>query len=1292
MYRIIAIANLLLSCTVSAFAQDFFQESFELHPDSGGAYSTSVPFANDGAHDYFDRGENGDFGMVPLLNIDGDFFIGAEDTDADGLPGEVQLTLDAVDISGRNDVEISIAMAAPRNNQYDNNNPSSPPNDFFFIETNLDGNGWVLVGAFRGASATNGALKEDTDFDGIGDGIELTKTFRDFTYSLTDTGSALQIRMSISMNSGSEEVAFDNVRVGQSQGVSEPTLQTSNISLVSRSLGSISLSWNIGNGATRILVAGENPIVNVPMDSTSYVANSTFGLGNTIGAGEFVVFKDIGSSVTIDGLNSGTTYHFRAFEYNGNAGSEDYLTSTANGNPYSDSTSVVLDTLPLFQGFESDDSWSYSTFPAPYNESSGTDVWDIVSELGGMLPAGGDYFFGIRDLNNGGSGGSFSHYIELAPVDISAYQFVQVQFNYHTIGFDGADDIEYAIEYDTGTNWNNFISLTKNLTQWTTVSISVPGDEEFVRLRLQSSQDGENDFGGFDNISILETANVPPLVLSASLVNSQTAEITFDRPVNIASAGDTGHYSGLGQIDSVTVDPSARIVQLHLANFLLPEIYSLTIDSVEGENGVSMLISQTFQLEIVPNVIITEIMYNNMGIDRLEFIEIYNNDTVVADLTGWQLLNAVDFIFPDSLKMNPGEYITIAFDAADLNIVFGVVAFEWTSGKLTNTSETIELQSSTGILVDEVTYSDDSPWPEEADGFGPSLELCPSNYNADNNIGGSWQASSTFVTDSYDDGGGPQETVFGTAGNAAQCQFSVEGVLALTNSLIRVTFNASIDSATGLDTSNYSGIGLINNAVIDSLNPRTVMLDISSNPLVLGTFYTFIISGDVTSASGDTMAGQKTVILVFNNTEPSLVITEFLYNDTSVYDSLEFIEIYNNGISAAQLGGIKFTSGIEFAFPTMLLNAGDYLVIARHSEILNNHFGTNVTLEWGDSTFAFVNSLSSFGETIELSNSLDSIIDRLSYFPFTPWPGVQTGTHGGSDRSIVLCDPNLDNSIGFNWSFSQREMGIFAGRMVKGSPGEINCEIANCLSVQALVKVFLEGPFFEGTQLMDDEIRQAGDLPFTEPFTAMGFTVDSAAQGRAMDSALVGIDDENAIVDWVLAELREAGNNTSVVTAQPCLLQRDGDVIEFNGNSTLTFDCFPFGTYHVAIRHANHLGIMTSIPIVFGPEAHSIDFTNPLSLTNGAQAQKLNNGTNMMWAGNVIRDGELKYAGSNNDRDPILTRIGGTVPTNTVNGYFAEDVNRDGEVKYAGSDNDRDIILLNIGGAVPTNTRDEQLP
>lgn len=83
----------------------------------------------------------------------------------------------------------------------------------------------------------------------------------------------------------------------------------------------------------------------------------------------------------------------------------------------------------------------------------------------------------------------------------------------------------------------------------------------------------------------------------------------------------------------------------------------------------------------------------------------------------------------------------------------------------------------------------------------------------------------------------------------------------------------------------------------------------------------------------------------------------------------------------------------------------------------------------------------------------------------------------------------------------------------------------------------------------------------------------------------------------------------------------------------------------------------------------------------------------LLWPGDATGDGQVKYAGSANDRDAVLSAVGGGTPTNTVNNvYDRRDVNLDGRIKYTGSNNDRDVILQTIGGTVPTTTRTQQLP
>jgi hypothetical protein len=148
-----------------------------------------------------------------------------------------------------------------------------------------------------------------------------------------------------------------------------------------------------------------------------------------------------------------------------------------------------------------------------------------------------------------------------------------------------------------------------------------------------------------------------------------------------------------------------------------------------------------------------------------------------------------------------------------------------------------------------------------------------------------------------------------------------------------------------------------------------------------------------------------------------------------------------------------------------------------------------------------------------------------------------------------------------------------------------------------------------------------------------------------------------------------------------------------DGAGTVRFDVLP-GNYHVALRHRNHLGVMTQAPLVLSATPTTIDLTQAGSAiySNGGAATRTIGAVQVLWGGEVFRDGSLNYVGANNDRDPILVRVGATLPTNTVTGYFVEDVNMDGAVSYVGAGNDRDPVLVNVGGTTPNNTRVEQLP
>jgi len=243
------------------------------------------------------------------------------------------------------------------------------------------------------------------------------------------------------------------------------------------------------------------------------------------------------------------------------------------------------------------------------------------------------------------------------------------------------------------------------------------------------------------------------------------------------------------------------------------------------------------------------------------------------------------------------------------------------------------------------------------------------------------------------------------------------------------------------------------------------------------------------------------------------------------------------------------------------------------------------------------------------------------------------------------------------------------------------------------LRAALAGPLPSGT-LMGDQLRSAGLVPVIEPYTALGYSYVGATPGTSLTPSLLTVTGNNAIVDWVVVELRNAMSPATVLHSRPALIQRDGDVVGLNGEAYINAP-MPAGNYHVAIRHRNHLGIMTatSRSLVWDQAATTIDFRLTSTTTYGAAARTAVGSVQCLWPGDTNGDGQVKYVGNNNDRDPILLGIGGSTPTNVVsNVYSPLDVNMDGQIKYVGDGNDRDPILTTVGGSVPTNTRTAQLP
>lgn len=124
------------------------------------------------------------------------------------------------------------------------------------------------------------------------------------------------------------------------------------------------------------------------------------------------------------------------------------------------------------------------------------------------------------------------------------------------------------------------------------------------------------------------------------------------------------------------------------------------------------------------------------------------------------------------------------------------------------------------------------------------------------------------------------------------------------------------------------------------------------------------------------------------------------------------------------------------------------------------------------------------------------------------------------------------------------------------------------LCVEVSVKVLLQGPYDHTNGTMQAMLHDLLLLPTSQA----GYTIESG---------ILTITGDDAIVDWVTLELRSNSDATSVLATRPALLQADGDVVDMDGSSAVGFVGVDVDSAYVVVKHRNHLGVMTALPVVF---------------------------------------------------------------------------------------------------------------
>ena len=238
-------------------------------------------------------------------------------------------------------------------------------------------------------------------------------------------------------------------------------------------------------------------------------------------------------------------------------------------------------------------------------------------------------------------------------------------------------------------------------------------------------------------------------------------------------------------------------------------------------------------------------------------------------------------------------------------------------------------------------------------------------------------------------------------------------------------------------------------------------------------------------------------------------------------------------------------------------------------------------------------------------------------------------------------------------------------------------------SVKFNAIALLQGPLLQPDDpgWMNDDLRELNLLPSTSPYADDLDVIPGTFDPGGINGGGLPADD---IVDWVWIELREGNDPTKLIGRRSALIQRDGDIVDIDGLSSIAITANP-ANYYLVIKHRNHMGIMTGSPLALSEIPIQIDFTDPITTTFGSNAQVLlPSGKMALWSGDAAGDNNVRFSGAGNDANIIKDHVLAD-PANAFNsvtfssfGYLSSDVDLDGTAKFSGAGNDSNILKDNV--------------
>ena len=430
-------------------------------------------------------------------------------------------------------------------------------------------------------------------------------------------------------------------------------------------------------------------------------------------------------------------------------------------------------------------------------------------------------------------------------------------------------------------------------------------------------------------------------------------------------------------------------------------------------------------------IVISEINYHpQFGSNLPEFIEIENITATVFDIAEWKLTGGANFTLPKFDESDPNNtfligkqrFVICAGEPADFKAAYGLpessrVFGPWV-GALDNAGERITVRDKNGVAMCSVSYNDKRPWPVAPDGAGHTLVLANVDRAIDdyrqwgystkvggnpNSAGGSKSESNLRINEIHFDAAGDVDWVeihnTGTAGANLNGLF-LSGARGFGDK-VPITGVVPQRGFLTLDVS------FSNNSVLFLMDENDVVQNAVAYDRDAGRDHVAAYP-DGSNDFYSSVPGSRD-----NPNDPSresnVVINEIMVETPSGHRDGEFIELFNKGGSAVDMGGWRITDGVSYRFPQgTMIASGEYVVIAANRKFTQDAFPQARIIG------QYTGNLSNNHELLRIEDSWGNLVDEVHYHTGGDW-GEKAG---GLGSSLELRHPEMNNNAPTAWAES----------------------------------------------------------------------------------------------------------------------------------------------------------------------------------------------------------------------------------------------------------------------------------